>query len=238
MSYRLSPEFIKSVGRIDVVRQEVARTVAEIDDDSALAATLEKGVLSEEQIVNIQKSYFNAVGPLVQSDALFNVAQQQADLQEDLIELADTLDGIQRIRVRTLRPLFETESVKNAIEDPAGTVEEYREPEAVPKPGEVMLSADQEGVRMAWGASVLAADRALKAGRDQIDETRYTDAQLKAAVMILAVALFFGAFGAAVAAPAALTEALAGHDTFVEAWEDTVNKAEDTAKESESDNNY
>lgn len=217
MSFRLSPDVIKSLGRIDTVRQELARTVAEIDDDSALAENLEKAILSEEQIVNIQKSYFNAVDPLAQSDSLFNVAQQQTDLQEDLIELADTLDGIQRIRVQTLRPLFETESVKNAIEDPASTVEEYGEPEAVPKPGEAMLSADQEGVRMAWGASVIAADRALKAGRDQIDETPYTDAQLTAAVMILAVALFFGAFGPAIAASVAVSEALAGHDTFVEA---------------------
>lgn len=138
----------------------------------------------------------------VQSDALFNVAQQQADLQEDLIELADTLDGIQKIRVQTLQPLFETESVKNTIEDPGGTVEEYGKPEAVPKPGEVTLFADQEGVRMAWGNSAIAADRVLKEGRDQINEAPYTDAQLTAAVMIAAVALLFGAFGAAVVAPA------------------------------------
>lgn len=65
----------------------------------------------------------------------------------------------------------------------------------------------------------------------------YMDAQLTATILILAVALFFGAFGAAVAAPAALGEALAGHDIFVESWEDTVNRAEDTVEKSESDNN-
>lgn len=204
-------------------------------DDSALAKTLEEATLSEEQILNIQKAYLNAVEPLMDNDALLDVAQQQADLQKSLIDLTDTLDDIQKVRVRTLQSLFETESVQNAIDNPAGTVEEYGEPEAIPKPGEVTLSADQEGVRIAWGASVITADKILKAGRKQIDDTRYTAAQFKAAVMILAVLLLYGAFGVGVAAPAALSEVFTGQDTFVEAWEDTVNKAEETVEKSESD---
>lgn len=235
MSFQLSAESIKSLQRIDEVRQTFARVIAEMDDDSALARTLEEATLSEEQILNIQKAYLNAVEPLMEDDVLLNVAQQQTDLQESLIGLANTLDDIQNVRVQTLQPLFKTESVQNAIDNPAGTIEEYGEPEAIPKPGEVTLSADQEGVRVAWGASVIAADKTLKAGREQIDDTPYTDAQFKVAIMILAVVLLYGAFGAAAAAPVILSEAFAEQDTFVEAWEDTVNSAEETVAKFEPD---
>lgn len=236
MSFRLSPESINSLRRIDEVRQTFAQIVAEMDDDSALVKTMEQAALSEEQIFNIQKAYFNAVEPLAQSDALLNVAQQQTDLRESLIEIADTIDDVQTIQVRTLRPLFETESVQNAIDNPADAVEEYGEPEAVPKPGEVTLSADQEGARIAWGTSVIAANQILKAGQDQIGEASYSIAQLRAAIMLLGVILLYGAFGPAAAAPIAFNEAFSRPNSFADAWEDTVNRAEETVEEFESDN--
>lgn len=233
MSFRLSPSVLETLQSINETNRAIENSVASVDNLEALLAIAEQASLTQEQILNVQRAYLNAIEPILQSEAIFNVVQQQEELRQSLLNVVQGLDRIKTVQIQTLRPLFETEPIEEAVEHPIETVEEYGGAEATPNPGEMILTADQEGIRVAWGSSLIAANKLMSSVRDQVDDSRYSDAQLKAATLLLTVLLFFGAFSAAQAAGAALVVALRERRTFSQAWEDTITAAEQTVEEFE-----